>query len=78
MIFLQHFVMGTDGNHREEKRNGFQQLQEDPEDASRSLGFVIFLQIFVKGNDGYHIEEKINSFQELPEDQEDAFPSAVL
>ncbi len=52
LIFLQHFVHESDGNHKEEKRNGYQDLHEDQEDALSSLRFVIFLQSFVKGTDG--------------------------
>ncbi len=78
MIFLQHFVMGTDGNHEEEKRNGFQELKEDQEDVFPGLGFVIFLQIFINGTDGKHNEEKRNGFQEPQENQEDALQRPVL
>ncbi len=56
------------GKHKEKRRNGFQELQEDQDDVISSLGFVIFLQSFVKGTYGKHKEERRNGFQELQED----------
>ncbi len=63
------------GKHKEERTNGFQELQDDQDDVISGLGFVIFLQSFVKGTYGKHKEERRNGFQELQEDQEDALPS---
>ncbi len=72
VIFIQTFVKGTDENHKEEKINGFQELQEDEENALPSLGFVIFLQNFVKGTDENFKVKSRNGFQQ---DQEDTLAS---
>ncbi len=59
---------------RWKKQNGFQELQEDQEDALPSIGFEIFLRRFVKVTDENY-EERRYGFQELEEDQEDSVPS---
>ncbi len=64
-MFLQSFVKGTDRNNKEERRNGFQEHQQDQEDALPMREFVIFLKHFVKGTDGNDKEEKRNGLQEL-------------